>query len=90
MYRVGLPLWKLFAKLGITVFCRVNVIHDPEAGVYVATSPDLKGLVVEADSIQALFFETQDCISMLLEELLQSDSKAEVRTLWDNSVHATA
>ncbi len=83
MYRVGFPFWKTVARMGGTVFCRVNVIHDKDAGVYVATSPDLDGLVVEAATIDQLFFETKDCIDMLLSEQVHGSKPAPVRTLWN-------
>jgi hypothetical protein len=53
-YRVGLPLWKQAAKLGCPMMIRVNAFFDKEANVFVATSPDLKGLVAEANTLDAL------------------------------------
>lgn len=86
MYRIGLPMWKLYARLGGALFCRADVAHDKDANVFIATSPDLKGLVVEAETIDTLFIETQDCINMLLAE--QLDSKAQAHTLWHKDLHA--
>ena len=53
-YRVGLPCWKFAARLGIPLMVRVNAFYDKEANVFVATSPDLKGLVAEAETLDAL------------------------------------
>lgn len=57
MYRVGFPGWKLAGRLGVTLVFRVDVLRDAEAGVYVATSPDLRGLVAEASTMDELFRE---------------------------------
>jgi len=39
---------------------KVEVIHDNEVNVYVATSPDLKGRVVEAETLDELKKEVRD------------------------------
>lgn len=53
-YRVGLPGWRLAAKAGADLYLRVDVLRDDEAGVFVATSPDLAGLVAEAETMDSL------------------------------------
>lgn len=53
-YRVGLPGWKLVARARFPVSLRVDVLHDDEANVFVATSPDLQGLVAEASTLDDL------------------------------------
>ncbi|PHV07854.1 hypothetical protein CSQ96_08155 [Janthinobacterium sp. BJB412] len=57
MYRIGFPFWKQMARLGVPLKLRVNVIRDDEAGVFVATSDDLRGLVCEATSMDDLVKE---------------------------------
>jgi predicted RNase H-like HicB family nuclease len=50
---------------------RSIVIHadwDPEAGVWVATTQDMRGLITEADSIEALRAKLPGMILDLLEE----------------------
>ncbi len=42
-YRIGLPFWKMVAKLGVTLKLRIVVFYDSKAGVFGAYSPDLKG-----------------------------------------------
>ena len=54
MLRVGSPGWQPAGRLGATLVYRVDVLHDPEAGMYVATSPDLRGLVAEAPTMDEL------------------------------------
>jgi predicted RNase H-like HicB family nuclease len=55
---------------------RPIVIHadwDPEAAVWVATTSDLRGLVTEAESIEALRAKLPGMILDLLEEYEDSD-----------------
>lgn len=59
MYRVGRFGWRLAHRLGATLIYRVNVTHDEETGVYVATSPDVRGLVAEASTFDELFREVE-------------------------------
>ena len=66
-YRAGLPGWKLFARAGGTVVVRVDVMKDDEAGVFVARSRDLDGLVVEAPTLDELRQEVIGATSQLLE-----------------------
>ena len=68
MYRVGYPGWRLAAKLGVSLKVRVDVIYDDEAKVFVATSEDLKGLVVEATTIEDLRNEIMSCAGELMSE----------------------
>jgi predicted RNase H-like HicB family nuclease len=60
---------------------RPIVIHadwDPEAAVWVATTDDLKGLVTEANSIEALRAKLPGMILDLLEEYGVSDPPASI------------
>lgn len=66
MYRIGLPFWKHAARFGVPLNIRVNVMHDDEAGVFVATSDDLRGLVCEASTMDELVVELNSAINDLL------------------------
>ncbi len=60
---------------------RPIVIHadwDPEASVWVATTTDLRGLVTEADTIEALRAKLPGMILDLLEEYGVSDLPASI------------
>ncbi len=60
---------------------RPIVIHadwDPEAGVWVATTRDLRGLVTEADTMEALRAKLPGMILDLLEENGMSDRPASI------------
>jgi hypothetical protein len=46
---------------------KVNVIFDQDAGVYVGTSDDLPGLVVEADSLDDLAHEVHDLVPAMMQ-----------------------
>jgi hypothetical protein len=74
MYRVGFPFWKRVARAGLPVSFRVDVAHDHEANVYIATSPDLRGLVVEASSVEELVRETNSAVEMLMEEYVHGEA----------------
>lgn len=73
-YRVGLPFWKVAALHGLPISLRVDIRRDEEAGVYVARSPDLDGLVVEARSLDDLRLEALGAAEVLLELALQVKS----------------
>lgn len=67
MYRVGFPGWKLAARVGLPVTFRVQVMHDDEVNRYWARSPDLDGLVVEAETLDQLRDEVRSAAEMLFE-----------------------
>ena len=63
---------------------RPIVVHadwDPEAGVWVATTHDIRGLVTEADSIEALRAKLPGMIVDLLEEIGISDLPASIEII---------
>ena len=71
-YRVGFPFWKWVARARVPVSLRVDVLQDAEAGVYVATSPDLTGLVAEAATLEALVVNINAGVLDLMSDLLDS------------------
>ena len=73
MYRIGFPGWKIAARAGIPLFLRVEVHHDAEVDRYWADSPDLRGLVMEAQSLDELFASTRAAALDLLELQLGGD-----------------
>lgn len=66
-YRLGWPLGKMAARIGVPTLIRINVTKDEEAGVYVGTSSDLAGLVLEADTIEEIMAEAHEVIPCLLD-----------------------
>ncbi len=82
MYRVGFPFWKVAAQLGAPMLIRVDVMQDKEAGVFVATSPDLHGMVAEAKSVEELFRAVNDCTDMLMQDELHQPLKQRPRAAW--------
>lgn len=79
MYRVGLPGWKIAARLGVPVRLRVNITQDLEANVYVAESPDLDGLIVEGHTLDDIKQEALAAAAILLE--MELHTKADHRNL---------
>jgi predicted RNase H-like HicB family nuclease len=66
MYRLGWVFAALLAKIGIPLLIKVEIIHDDEANVYIATSSDLKGLIVEANTLDELEKEVLELVPELL------------------------
>ena len=67
MYRLGWLFAEFFASIGIPLLIKVNVLYDNEADVYVATSSDLKGLIVEAETLDELEKEVKRLIPEMIE-----------------------
>jgi predicted RNase H-like HicB family nuclease len=72
VYRVGLPGWKLAARLGVPLHFRVHIKQDLEANVYWACSPDLDGLVVEGATLDEIKSEAEAGARLLLELALDN------------------
>jgi predicted RNase H-like HicB family nuclease len=73
---------------------RPIIIHadwDPEAAVWVATTQDVRGLVTEAESIEALRAKLPGMILDLLEEYGVADLPASIEIVARSSdrLHAT-
>jgi Domain of unknown function (DUF1902) len=77
-YRVGLPLWRQVARLGFPMMIRVDAFYDREASVFVATSPDLLGLVAEADTLDELKKEVVASACGLISIQLQSKCRNKI------------
>lgn len=80
MYRIGFPFWRGAARMGIPLTLRVNVMRDDEAGVFVATSNDLRGLVCEAATMDELVTEVRGATHELLKLQLHSEPAAKTVT----------
>ncbi|ETD67736.1 hypothetical protein V757_10995 [Pelistega indica] len=78
-YRVGLPFWRSLARMGITLSVMIEVLHDNEANVFVVTSPNLHGLIVEASDIKALLHEIHSSIDELLYEELSHQVNVNIK-----------
>lgn len=66
MYPLNWPLSKMVAFLGVPLSIKIEVIFDPEAKVYIATSPNVRGLVVEAATLD----ETKKEVELVLPDLI--------------------
>ncbi|MFW5450180.1 MAG: DUF1902 domain-containing protein [Methylophagaceae bacterium] len=65
-YPYRYPLSMLLAKRGVTLSIRIDVLKDEQANVYVATSKDISGLVIESESFSQLREEVSEAIPALL------------------------
>jgi len=86
VYKVGYPLWRCLAWLGVPLWIRVDVLFDSEANVYVATSPDLQGLVAEAKTAQELIAAVCDCVEMLVQEQVRRPLKHKPLAAWNGQL----
>ena len=88
-YRYGWPFGKVLANMGVPTKIKVDVVRDEEAGVFVATSQDVAGLVLEAETLEELVAEAKDVIPMLVNSatLLARGAVADVH-LRERLVHA--
>jgi len=86
MYRVGLPGWKLAARLNLPLSLRVDVHFDHEVNIFWATSPDLDGLAVEGQTLDVLRSEVRGAAESLLElAMIGKASRATpVLRFWDD------
>lgn len=71
MYRIGLPFWKVAARIGVPLKFRVCVHTDAESGTYWAHSEDLDGLTVSGVTLDELHNEVLSAGAALLEEALK-------------------
>lgn len=78
-YRYGWPMGHLLAKVGVPTKIKVEVIRDDEAGVFVGTSTDIRGLVIEADTLEGILKEAK----MLIPELVHCSSQLSPDTVTD-------
>lgn len=75
-YCLGWPLGSLMASLGVRTVIRIEVIRDDEAGVFIGTSRDLRGLVVEAESVEGVLSEARMVIPDLFQNSVRNDAVA--------------
>jgi len=59
---------RLLAKLKVNLSVRVKVEFDPEANVYIASSPDLTGLILEAETVEEMINEIAEWVPNLLND----------------------
>lgn len=67
VYPLRFPLSGMVGALGLPLSIRIDVGFDKEAQVFVASSPDVPGLVAEAKTMDELRAEAFSLIPELLE-----------------------
>ena len=86
-YPLRYPLSWLFAMLGVTISIDINFIYDDEEKVFIATSKDIQGLVLEAENFNVLKKEVKEAVPNLLK--LNSLPKTSTDVVFKNHI-ATA
>lgn len=66
MYPLNWPFSAFLASLGVPLLIKVIVLFDSEAGVYVATSPSVRGLVIEASTLDEIRAEVEIALPEIL------------------------
>ncbi|NOR81203.1 MAG: DUF1902 domain-containing protein [Methyloprofundus sp.] len=64
-YPLRYPLSLLLARLGVTISIEINFIYDDEVKVFIATSKDIPGLVLETENFNDLKREVEEAIPNL-------------------------
>ena len=64
-YPLRYPFSLLFARFGVTISIEINFIYDDEVNVFIATSKDMPGLVLEAENFNDLKREVEEAIPNL-------------------------
>ena len=82
MYPIEYPLWSLLARFGRRLTVNLDVLHDEEAGVYVATSKNLRGLVCEAPTMDELKAETEHVLRDLVAFCVRGKNPALPVLVW--------
>jgi hypothetical protein len=85
-YRIGFIGWKFAAKLGFRLTAVIRVIYDKEANVFVATSPSIKNLIVEAKTWDELVRE----VHYVADDLLSFELSANTVTHNEYRIHDCA
>ncbi|MGC9387111.1 MAG: DUF1902 domain-containing protein [Hydrogenovibrio sp.] len=68
MYRLSWPLATTLAKyFGVELYIKIDVELDAEQQVYVATSADIPGLVIEAETFDQLQHEVKLSLPELID-----------------------
>lgn len=73
MYPFNWPLSKAVARLGFPLAIKIDVVYDTEEHVYIATSPSIKGLFVEASTLDDIRKEVELVLPDLI-EIQQGDA----------------
>jgi hypothetical protein len=72
------------ARLYVSLLVKVEVLRDKAARVFIVTSPNLKGLVVEVHdnvSKEQIQKEIHGCVEMLMQNLLSGAPKSRSITI---------
>jgi len=89
-YPLRFPLSHLFARFGATITVSINFIYDDDENVFIATSNDIEGLVLEAENFNELKKEVAEAIPNLLNlGCKESLPKQHSDIIFKSHLHAT-
>ena len=67
-YRVGLPLWRLAYRLGMTLYYRAVIRKDRSDNVFYVASSDILAVSTEGRTIEELEANMSDCAMLLIQD----------------------
>lgn len=70
-YIVGMPLWKVVAKLGFKLRLRVVTKYDPDAMCYYVSFSELRGLNTDSESLDSLRANIKESALLFLEDYVK-------------------
>lgn len=88
--RPAFPGWRLLAKLGVPVEVRVRIERDAEADVYYVVESDLRGLHVEAATMDEMQREILGAVSELLHDEFNNGAGAGARIIMQSAATCAA
>jgi hypothetical protein len=83
MYPYSWPFSAVLTKLNFPQTIRINVLEDKQAKVYTATSPNIKGFVIEAESLEKI----KDEVNLMLPEFISTSKNVEGSSLRKTMLH---
>ncbi len=83
MYPFNWPLARSLGAIGVPLLIKIQVFHDDEANVYVASSPNVKGLHIEAESLDELRKE----VELTLPELVSINDNVSLNKIRNSHAH---
>jgi len=88
--RPTFPGWRLLARFGVPVEVRVAIKFDADAGVYYVAESDLRGLRVEAATMDEMQREILGAASELLHDNFNNGASAGARIIMESAVTCAA
>jgi predicted RNase H-like HicB family nuclease len=85
------PGWRTLARWGVPVAVRVEICFDQEAGVYFVADSNLKGLHVEAETLDEMKQEILEAAGELLQSRFDGNPpRTDTKIIMHSAAHCAA